>query len=65
MTEDHARNPGFGFAAQMARADLLTFTRWYAERSVLTRPTMAECTASLSEPEPSTRTPAAARRDAA
>lgn len=62
MTQYHAHNPGFGFAAQMAKADFLTFARWYAQRSTLTPPTMAECVASLSQPEPAAPAP---MRDAA
>ena len=65
MTQHQAQNPGFGFAAQMARADFLTFARWYVQRSHLAQPTMAECVASLSEPETSTPAPAAQMRDAA
>ena len=65
MTEHHVLNPGLGFAAQMANADFLTFTRWYVQRSQLARPAMADCVASLSEPEPATPQSAAHMREAA
>lgn len=65
MTDHHAQNPVFGFAAQMAQADFLTFARWYVQRSHLAQPTMAECVASLSAPETTTPAPAVQMRDAA
>ena len=65
MTQHHTQIPGFGFAAQMANADFLTFTRWYVQRSQLARPAMAHCVASLSEPEPATPQSAAPMREAA
>ncbi|HUF87157.1 MAG TPA: hypothetical protein VMM59_07220 [Thermohalobaculum sp.] len=69
MTHHHYRHPGYGFAAQIARADLTTFSRWYDRRCLLERPGLAECEASLSQPDEAApeATPEAARpmRDAA
>lgn len=51
MTRKHSDRRAFGFAAQLARADLTGFTRWYDRRCLLDRPSMAECEASLSRPD--------------
>lgn len=64
MTRRHHRTPGYGFTAQMAQADFLTFTRWYDRRGLLERPTMAECESSFSQPDGVTAE-AAPVRDAA
>lgn len=65
MTHHRHRPLGYGFAAQIARTDLTTFGRWYDRRCLLERPGMAECQASLSQPEDATPEAAQQRRDAA
>lgn len=52
MTRNHDTHPaiGFGFAAEMRRADLAGFSRWPDRRCLLPRPGRAECEAMLSAP---------------
>jgi len=64
MTRSFPDRREFGFAAQAARADLTSFTRWHDRRGLIARPGMAECEASLSRPEDES-IPAAPMREVA